>query len=83
MLPFSIVVANVIYVDCFAKETMRSPQYWPVWVEVNKNLMHFLHDKGYVEGSYSTIELAAFKGKNLLSYKLLKSKMKLKALLRR
>ena len=41
--------AKVTYVDCYAKETLKKPQYWPVWVEINDNLLRYMEHKGCIK----------------------------------
>lgn len=74
--------ARITYIDVYAKETMRRPKYWPVWVEVNQSLLRFLDDKGYTEGRPSPFLMAKTKGNYFLQYQLLNMKMGVKRALR-
>ena len=70
--------AKVTYVDCYAKETMRSCRYWPVWVEVNDNLTRCLRERGYRVEEKTLSSKIKVKIRNYMLYKTLELKLKVK-----
>ena len=75
--------ATITYIDVYAKETMRRPKYWPVWVEINDNLIHYMNDNGFDKRPVQAGNKSVIKIKNYVHYEYLNVRMRLKKLLRK
>ena len=71
--------AEITYIDVYAKETLKKPQYWPVWVEANHNLSRFFRDRSFPVTDYKPIEAAVFKLVDFIHFKYLFLRLRIKA----
>ncbi len=71
--------AEVSYIDVYAEETQKKPQYWPIWVEANRNLSKFFRDRSFQFSAYTPIQTAWFRLIDFFHYKYLFLRLRLKA----
>ena len=72
--------AEVTYIDVYAKETLKKPQYWPVWVEANQNLSNFFRNKSFPVSDYNPMQKVFFKLLDFVHFKYLFIRLRLKTL---
>ena len=75
--------AEVTYIDVYAKETLKKPKYWPVWVEANRNLSRFFRDRSFPVTDYNPVQTAYFKLIDFFRFQYLSIRLRIKALVGR